>query len=303
MEPLAPIPFPPAADAAEDVALNEVDVAIALVARGVAVRVRIAGLSAAIAEARGRDRRRAGRQRRAPVRRRALVERRDVHGRAAWLRQRPAEPEPSARRRILQGRRPADRRVIVEAPPSPYFRHAAPGVVRARLAAGDSTSAGGRLAARTRRVLFGRPLATDEEGTERLSKTKALAVFSSDNLSSVAYATEAILFTLLAAGQGAFWLTLPISLVIVAILGIIVISYRQTIAAYPNGGGSYIVAKANLGTSAGLDRGRCAAHRLRADGVGQRRRRDRRDHLGVPGAARRLPGRARGRGDPRWSCS
>lgn len=71
-------------------------------------------------------------------------------------------------------------------------------------------------------------------------------------LSSVAYATEAIMFTLLAAGTSAFWLTIPISILIVAILGIIVVSYRQTIAAYPNGGGSYIVAKANLGAPAGL---------------------------------------------------
>jgi amino acid transporter len=153
---------------------------------------------------------------------------------------------------VLRGRRPADRRVRVKAPLSPYFRHAGPGTVRAKLAAGDAPDAVGQLAAKARRVLFGRPLATDEEAAERLSKTKALAVFSSDNLSSVAYATEAILFTLLAAGTATFWLTLPISLVIVAILGIIVISYRQTIAAYPNGGGSYIVAKANLGPVAGL---------------------------------------------------
>jgi len=108
------------------------------------------------------------------------------------------------------------------------------------------------LNARTRRLLFGRPLASDEEGEERLSVPKALAVFSSDNLSSVAYATEAIMFTLLAAGTSAFWLTIPISVLIVAILGIIVISYRQTIRAYPTGGGSYIVAKENLGTVAGL---------------------------------------------------
>jgi amino acid transporter len=141
---------------------------------------------------------------------------------------------------------------VVEATSSPYFRHPAPGLVRAKLAAGDSPSAVGRVAARGRRVLFGRPLASDEESAERLSKTKALAVFSSDMLSSVAYATEAILFTLLAAGRSAFWLTLPISVLIVAILGIIVVSYRQTIAAYPNGGGSYIVAKANLGVPAGL---------------------------------------------------
>src|SRR4029079_7947870 len=109
-----------------------------------------------------------------------------------------------------------------------------------------------QVAARTRRFLFGRPLASDEEAEERLSIPKALAVFSSDNLSSVAYATEAIMFTLLAAGTSAFWLTIPISVLIVAILGIIVISYRQTIRAYPTGGGSYIVAKENLGTIAGL---------------------------------------------------
>jgi amino acid transporter len=101
-------------------------------------------------------------------------------------------------------------------------------------------------------MLFGRPLASDEEATERLSKVKALAVFSSDNLSSVAYATEAILFTLLAAGTQSFWLTVPISMVIVLVLGIIVVSYRQTIGAYPGGGGSYIVAGQNLGQTAGL---------------------------------------------------
>ncbi|OGO57896.1 MAG: hypothetical protein A2Z32_07335 [Chloroflexi bacterium RBG_16_69_14] len=109
-----------------------------------------------------------------------------------------------------------------------------------------------RAAARGRRILFGRPLASDEEADERLSIPKALAVFSSDNLSSVAYATEAIMFTLLAAGTASFWLTIPISIAIVTILGIIVISYRQTIRAYPNGGGSYIVAKENLGQMAGL---------------------------------------------------
>ena len=164
----------------------------------------------------------------------------------------PSRPQPNPTTKpILRGRRAADRRVRVHRS-DPFFRHPAPGVVRAKLAAGDSPDAGGRLLARTRRLLFGRPLASDEEASERLSKTKALAVFSSDNLSSVAYATEAILFTLLAAGPAALGLTLPISLVIVAILGIIVVSYRQTIAAYPNGGGSYIVAKANLGPVAGL---------------------------------------------------
>jgi len=140
----------------------------------------------------------------------------------------------------------------VARPLSPYFRYAGPGTVTARPAAIDPSQPLGRVSARTRRLLFGRPLASDEEAEERLSIPKALAVFSSDNLSSVAYATEAIMFTLLAAGTSAFWLTIPISVLIVAILGIIVISYRQTIRAYPTGGGSYIVAKENLGTVAGL---------------------------------------------------
>jgi amino acid transporter len=105
---------------------------------------------------------------------------------------------------------------------------------------------------RVRRALFGRLLASDEEETERLSKVKALATFSSDNLSSVAYATELIMASLLAAGAATFWLVMPISGLIVGIFLIIVVSYRQTIRAYPGGGGSYLVAKENLGTGAGL---------------------------------------------------
>ncbi|HEY8631729.1 MAG TPA: APC family permease, partial [Candidatus Limnocylindrales bacterium] len=93
---------------------------------------------------------------------------------------------------------------------------------------------------------------TEEELEERLPKVKALATFSSDNLSSVAYASELIMFTLLAAGSAAFWLVMPISFLIVTIFVIIVISYRQTIRAYPSGGGSYIVAKENLGTGPAL---------------------------------------------------
>ncbi|MFI5292745.1 MAG: APC family permease, partial [Candidatus Limnocylindrales bacterium] len=111
---------------------------------------------------------------------------------------------------------------------------------------------GEAAAIRLRRVLFGRPLATDEEHEERLGKVKALAVFSSDNLSSVAYATESIMLTLIVAGSAHLWLTIPISIVIVAVFGIIVVSYRQTIRAYPHGGGSYIVARENLGTTASL---------------------------------------------------
>ena len=122
----------------------------------------------------------------------------------------------------------------------------------AKAAAIAPTRPADRVATAARRWLFGRPLSTDQEHGERLTKVKALAVFASDMLSSVAYATEAAMFTLLGAGTAAFGLTVPISALICLILWIIVISYRQTIRAYPSGGGSYIVAKANLGPIAGL---------------------------------------------------
>lgn len=81
------------------------------------------------------------------------------------------------------GRRPADRRVPVRRPGSPYFRTLGDGVIVARPAAIEPTGSFGRTLARARRVAFGRPLSNAEESSERLSKVKALAVFSSDNLS------------------------------------------------------------------------------------------------------------------------
>ncbi|NLI92741.1 MAG: APC family permease [Peptococcaceae bacterium] len=87
---------------------------------------------------------------------------------------------------------------------------------------------------------------------ERISKKKALAVFSSDALSSVAYATEEIILVLILAGTSALFYSLPIAAGILTLLAILVLSYRQTIYAYPSGGGAYIVAKDNLGTPTGL---------------------------------------------------
>src|SRR3989449_5325773 len=87
---------------------------------------------------------------------------------------------------------------------------------------------------------------------ERLRKRVALAVFSSDALSSVAYATEEILLILVLAGTVALHYSVPIALAITALLAIVTVSYQQTIHAYPSGGGSYIVAQDNLGTVAGL---------------------------------------------------
>ncbi|HEY2887185.1 MAG TPA: APC family permease, partial [Candidatus Limnocylindrales bacterium] len=162
------------------------------------------------------------------------------------------EGELTAQGVAMPGRHRADRRIRVARPHSAYFRYEGPGTVTAKREAILPVRRGEKLSTGLRQLLFGRVLATDEEGEERLSKLKALAVFSSDMLSSVAYATEASMFTLLGAGTVAFGLTVPISIVIVAILWIIVISYRQTIRAYPNGGGSYIVAKENLGTRPGL---------------------------------------------------
>ncbi|MCM3869974.1 MAG: APC family permease [Pyrinomonadaceae bacterium] len=112
------------------------------------------------------------------------------------------------------------------------------------------------MAAELKRFIIGRALRTEQAAHERLSKKTALAVFSSDALSSTAYATEEILLVLAVAaayGQaGAFRYVVPISIGIGVLLVIVATSYRQTIHAYPSGGGAYIVAKENLGTYAGL---------------------------------------------------
>ena len=100
--------------------------------------------------------------------------------------------------------------------------------------------------------LLGQPIASALEHKERLGVFTGLAVFASDNISSSAYATEEIMRVLVLAGLGMLSLTLPISLAIVAVLAIVVTSYQQTIAAYPHGGGSYIVASSNLGPLPGL---------------------------------------------------
>ncbi|MDQ1728313.1 MAG: hypothetical protein QOD33_438 [Pyrinomonadaceae bacterium] len=112
------------------------------------------------------------------------------------------------------------------------------------------------MAAELKRFFIGRALRTEQAAHERLTRKTALAVFSSDALSSTAYATEEILLVLAVAaayGQaGAFKYVVPISIGIAMLLIIVAISYRQTIHAYPSGGGAYIVAKENLGTNAGL---------------------------------------------------
>lgn len=108
---------------------------------------------------------------------------------------------------------------------------------------------------KTKRVLLGEPLHNAAFSHQRLSNSVALAVFSSDALSSVAYATQEILLVLVAAGAMAMTLAMPVAIAIAVLLVIVVLSYRQTINAYPQGGGSYSVAKENLGDIAGLTAG------------------------------------------------
>ena len=103
-----------------------------------------------------------------------------------------------------------------------------------------------------KQILLGRPIHNREAAHQRLSNPVALAVFSSDALSSVAYATEEILLALAIAGTGALGVAWPISISIAVLLIIVAFSYRQTIKAYPGGGGAYIVAKENLGNLPGL---------------------------------------------------
>jgi amino acid transporter len=100
--------------------------------------------------------------------------------------------------------------------------------------------------------VVGRPLRSDDEPNERLGIPAALAIFASDNISSSAYATEEIMRVLILAGAGALMLTLPTTLAIIGVMAIVVTSYLQTIRAYPNGGGSYVVASDNLGPRMGL---------------------------------------------------
>ncbi|HEX4820431.1 MAG TPA: APC family permease, partial [Acidimicrobiales bacterium] len=106
----------------------------------------------------------------------------------------------------------------------------------------------------TKRLLVGKPIATSEEGHQRLPKVIALAVFASDAISSTAYAGEEVMLVLLpvATVQQSLNVLLPISIVVMLLLAIVVTSYRQTLFAYPNGGGSYIVSKENLGETPSL---------------------------------------------------
>ena len=155
-------------------------------------------------------------------------------------------------RETHRGVRPGDRRVKIVRPFEAEFERGPEG----QLVASERTilsRTGWHSALRSlRTTLIGRPISSEHEQHERLTKVKALAVFSSDNISSSAYATEEIMRILILGSLAAITLTLPITVVIVVVLGIVGTSYAQTIKAYPHGASSYIVASDNLGTIFGL---------------------------------------------------
>ena len=157
-------------------------------------------------------------------------------------------------RRPISGRKPGDKRIRVERPHTAYFRYSGPNQLTAKAAASAPTTGIGRARVRVKGLLIGRPLANEEETGERLSKKKALAIFSSDAISSSAYATEEIILAFILAGfaGAAFTLSIPVSIAIAVLLAIVAFSYRQVCLAYPTGGGSYSVSKANIGRIASL---------------------------------------------------
>ena len=149
----------------------------------------------------------------------------------------------------MKGRLPGDTRVrIVRSGDLRRKR----GYVEATDKAMEPEGAVGIAVERVRGFLFGRRLSTEMEQGERVTKLTGLAIFASDNISSSAYATEEAMRALAIAGAAGLALTMPITIAIVVILAIVVTSYLQVVRAYPNGGGSYVVASQNLGMVPGL---------------------------------------------------
>jgi len=160
-----------------------------------------------------------------------------------------AEAEAHLERREMRtGQRPGTRYVRIERPHAREFRRAPEGHIIATERVLEPHGGFARLWTRLKRLVIGSPLSTAMTAHERIPKIKALAVFASDALSSSAYATEEILLALVVAGTAVVnQFTLPITLAIVALFAIVATAYRQTIHAYPGGGGAYIVTRDNLG--------------------------------------------------------
>jgi amino acid transporter len=155
-------------------------------------------------------------------------------------------------RETHRGRRPGDLRVKIVRPFEEEFERGEEGhLVASERTFVERHGMPGALR-QIRRFLIGQPISSEREEHERLTKVKALAVFSSDNISSSAYGPEEIMRVLALAGAGALALALPLAGLIIAMLAIVTISYRQTIKAYPKGASSYIVASDNLGDRIGV---------------------------------------------------
>ena len=149
------------------------------------------------------------------------------------------------------GSHPGDRYVRIERADNGAFRLIGKGLVEATERAGLPGGPRG-VAGRVSRFLLGRPLSIRSVDSERLSIRRALPILSSDALSSMAYGPEAGLVVLAVAGAGALAINLPIGIAVSVLVVLVVTSYRQVIFGHPQGGGSYAVARANLGILPGL---------------------------------------------------
>jgi len=165
----------------------------------------------------------------------------------------PDRPDaPSLEERATHaGSKLGDRRVRIVRPAAAEFRRRG-GHYVATPRVDAATSGLGRVYEGARRVLFGARLTSEEEAGERLSKKTGLAIMASDNISSSAYATEEAMRVLAVAGGAALALTMPIAIAVCVVLAVVILSESRVIRAYPNGGGSYIVAKDNHGVLPGL---------------------------------------------------
>jgi len=151
----------------------------------------------------------------------------------------------------VRGKRPGDDYIRIRREDLGLFTRRR-GHLVATEAASTPPGPGARAIARVRDVLIGRPLDSEKIGSERLSVFKALPILSSDALSSVAYGPEAALAVLAAAGTSALIWNVPIAIAVAVLMLIVTISYQQVIRGHPGGGGSYAVARANLGVVLGL---------------------------------------------------
>lgn len=155
-------------------------------------------------------------------------------------------------REMKKGSHAGDTYVRIHEPYRHFFRRVGPGHFEATPESDQPETIFEKVYRSIKRVLIGHPIQTSHESHQRLNKLKALAVFGSDAISSSAYATEASLVILVAAGNGALGISFYTALAIALVLSIVSFSYRQTVHAYPQGGGSYNVSRENLGQIPGL---------------------------------------------------